>query len=295
MNDIRRVLSYNDVLLCPRNSECEHLSDANLEYQYKCLDGDYDLIPIINAPMDKVCSPELLRCLCDDFNMPVTIHRWFDSADDQLRFFKQCHFRSKNEMVSGLVFMSVGYIRKWEEWINTLVDVQNELGFGFLVDMANGDTGSCVETVKTIRHLLPGANIMAGNVATKSGYRRLEEAGANFIRVGIGGGCFVPEMMVKTNNGLKKIKDIENGDFVFTHSGKCKEVIATIKYRTSEDICKIKLDRTEDDEILCTKNHEFYVVNKKYKDVVNEDNIYKYAEWVSAENLSEEYFFIELV
>jgi len=182
MNDIRRVLSYNDVLLCPRNSELEHLSDADIRYDYLGMAGVY---PIINAPMDKVCSPELIH-LMDEMNFPTTIHRWFNSVEEQIQFYKDCKLNNESHC-----FISVGIVEKWKDWIDALIRFQRSEAetFGFLVDVANGDTKSAVKTVEYIRtYTNPLINIMAGNVATRSGFSRLQEAGANFIRVGIGGG-----------------------------------------------------------------------------------------------------------
>ena len=181
MNDIRKVLSYNDILLCPRHSDLDHLSDADINYQY----NSFNSVPVINAPMNTVCSPELLNLLHNHFNMPVTIHRWFDSASEQIDFFKKCNF--SYPMTN--VFLAVGNVTKWKEWIDTLIKYveQESQPLGFLVDVANGDTKQTVETVKYIKGTT-SLNIMAGNIATKSGFERLQKAGANFIRCGIGGG-----------------------------------------------------------------------------------------------------------
>jgi IMP dehydrogenase len=160
-------------------------SDGDLCYHYK---NDLSGTPLINAPMDRVCSPELIHHLSET-NWFTSIHRFFDSASSQFNFFIDC----KVNKDKSLCFLSVGNIFKWKDWINELIveykyKASVKRQFGFLVDMANGDTNACVETVKYIREHCPFAIIMAGNVATRSGYRHLAEAGANFIRVGIGGG-----------------------------------------------------------------------------------------------------------
>lgn len=201
MNDIRYVLSYNDVSLCPRFSDCRHLSDADINYKYGLFDHFYgkEFIspPIINSPMDTICSPELLNCLYKDFNFPVTIHRWFNNAKDQIAFLKECNL-DKEERTLKRVFMSVGNIDKWKDWIDYLIGNWEEYEYSFLIDMANGDTITCVETTEYIRNKL-SCNIMAGNVATKSGYDRLQKAGANFIRCGVGGGS---ACSTRTQNGF---------------------------------------------------------------------------------------------
>jgi len=181
MSEFRRCLSFNDILLVPRNSELEHVSDANLEYNY----ADFSSIPIINAPMTSVCSRRLLATLNFKYQMPITIHRWFKSAKEQMDFYENCGILDNKK-----VFVAVGMISKWKAWIDYLIayQIENKEYFGFLVDVANGDTKHSVETVEYLEKNCPYSNIMAGNVCTKSGFLRLQEAGANFIRVGIGGG-----------------------------------------------------------------------------------------------------------
>lgn len=280
MNDIRKCLSYGDTLLCPRNSELEHLTDADLKVNCNGLDGVY---PIINAPMDRVCSVPLINFL-DKFGCPTTIHRWLKTPEEQFDFFVNCKIQNAVHC-----FLAVGIIAKWKSWIERLIYLREESGkpFSILVDVANGDTKSAIDTVKFIKDRVPSCKIMAGNVATKSGFRRLQEAGADFIRVGIGGGCFTSSMEVNTNCGKKKISEIQKEDFVYTHRGEAKEVIALIKYCFDGDIMEIN-------DIECTKNHEFYVVPKKYKDVLTETNIHEYATWVRADELTDDYFLIKL-
>jgi IMP dehydrogenase len=58
----------------------------------------------------------------------------------------------------------------------------------FLVDTANGHSDNAINAVKELSLALPDAHIMAGNVATYDGFKRLAEVGADSIRVGIGGG-----------------------------------------------------------------------------------------------------------
>ena len=187
MNDIRKVLSYNDVLLCPRHSGLDHVSDANIEYNY----GTFSSVPLINSPMDTVCSPKLLKMLHNDFNMPVTIHRWFNNVNEQIKFIIDCDFNFIWNNQEN-IFISVGNVSKWKEWIDKLIEETTSQGVAlmncsYLVDVANGDTKSAVDTVKYIRSKC-NSLIMAGNVATRSGFSRLQDVGANFIRVGIGGG-----------------------------------------------------------------------------------------------------------
>ena len=48
------------------------------------------------------------------------------------------------------------------------------------------------------------------------------------------------------------------------------------------------------DNIICTPNHKFYVVNKKDKELITDVNYKEYAFWVEAEDLTEEHLLINL-
>jgi len=189
MSYLRRTLSYPDVLLVPRYSGLDSRSDADIDFEYKLPDLAVTLKgpPITNSPMDTVCSPELINYLQSQ-GLITTIHRYFEDHNAQLDFLARCDLPHRAN-----VFLSVGSVYRWKEWVDQLMceweESKQEDRFGLLVDMANGDTKACVDTVAYIRNTCPGMMIMAGNVATKSGYKRLAKAGANFIRVGIGSGA----------------------------------------------------------------------------------------------------------
>src|SRR5688572_1824666 len=57
-----------------------------------------------------------------------------------------------------------------------------------VVDIAHGDSHLEIEMIKNIRSHFPGAQIIAGNVATADGTKRLIDAGADAIKVGVGPG-----------------------------------------------------------------------------------------------------------
>lgn len=57
-----------------------------------------------------------------------------------------------------------------------------------VVDIAHGDSHLEIEMIKNIRRGFPGAQIIAGNVATADGTRRLIDAGADSVKVGVGPG-----------------------------------------------------------------------------------------------------------
>jgi IMP dehydrogenase len=69
--------------------------------------------------------------------------------------------------------------------------VEAVLGAGadcIVVDIAHGDSRLEIEMIKSIRRQFPEAQIMGGNVATADGTKRLIDAGADAVKVGVGPG-----------------------------------------------------------------------------------------------------------
>ena len=57
-----------------------------------------------------------------------------------------------------------------------------------VVDIAHGDSHMEIEMVRNIRSHFPGTQIIGGNVATTDGTKRLIDAGADAVKVGVGPG-----------------------------------------------------------------------------------------------------------
>lgn len=82
-------------------------------------------------------------------------------------------------------------------------DVETRLGPLFearvdfvVVDTAHGDSRNVVETIKLIKARHPDLPVVGGNVATGAGTRRLIEAGADIIKVGVGPGSICTTRIV---------------------------------------------------------------------------------------------------
>jgi IMP dehydrogenase/GMP reductase len=280
MESIRKVLSFNDILLVPGYSPNKHIDDANIKFNFKNLPSPFESVPIFNSPMDMVCSKELLSLLHNKYQMPVTIHRYFNSINEQLKFIDDCKFTLDSDLRK--VFVAVGSIYKWKEDIDKLIDINPCTNFSFLIDMANGNCIAAMDTVEYIRKKCPRANIMAGNIATKGGMLNLYKAGTNLVRAGIGSGCFTENMKVLTDTGYKKIKFIKIGDYVYSHLNRLSRVVDTLQYEYDSTMFKIN-------GIECTANHEYYVIHKTIENEVSPENIHTKAMWVSADQLNYNY------
>jgi len=76
-------------------------------------------------------------------------------------------------------------------------------------------------------------------------------------------GCFDGDTLVKTENGYKKIFNIDIGERVYTFNEntgeiELKKVLDVLEYiEHPEDILEIIFDNGE--KVICTENHEFYI------------------------------------
>jgi len=287
------ALTYDDINIIPKYSEIESRSNVSLKTS---ITTNYSIdIPIIATPMDTVVGLEMMFEMWK--NGGIAFLPRFNSIDSQvdvvtkLKFLMQDYNKNNDNPRDIIIGVSIGVKR---DDVNNAEKLINAGANIILIDIAHGH---CLMMKNTLEQLVSLRNnndayvfdIIAGNVATGDATLDLIKWGADGIRCGIGGGCFTSEMVVSTETGLKKIKDIEMSDKVYTHRGVLNDVVGKVSYFTSEDIYIIN------DSIKCTSKHKFYVIRKKYEDIVNNNNIQEYAEWISAESLNYEYMLIKLI
>lgn len=190
-----RSLCFDDILMVPQYSEINSRRDINLSMK---LSPDAKLsLPVIASPMDTVCESDMAIAMAKAGGIGI-IHRF-------MPFEKQL-LEVSRATIDGL---SVGAA------ISAKGDVEYEATRLFsagasliLVDTANGHSKYTVDAVKRIRDvLLDLPHIMAGNVSTSEGYVRLSNAGADSVRVGIGGGSVCTTRIV-SGHGMPTLASI---------------------------------------------------------------------------------------
>lgn len=275
-----RALSYDDVLLVPQYSDIESRKDVDIG---NTLDTERNLhfsLPIISSPMDTITEEKMAIALARMGGLGI-VHR-YNTIEKQT---KMAEIIFENISPTKVGF-AIGITGDYMERATELCDLGARI---LCLDVAHGDHILMQRALSQLRDKLGDKpHLMAGNVATLDSCNRLASWGANSIRIGIGGGCFVPDTLVNTENGLKKIEDIKVGDKVFSHTGRLQPVIDTLTYHKDEEIISVN-------GIDCTKNHEFYILDKENANYVKEDNIHLFARWVHAEELDmEKHLLIEL-
>lgn len=274
-----KALSYKDISLVPRIPSYL-LSRDEADTSVIALSQNWAL-PMIASPMPDVCNGEMANMLSQN-NCLGIIHR-FQSIESQTEEFNSCQ---ENKYKVGC---AIGVSGDYKERFQSLYLAGCRI---FCIDTANGFHIQTKKTLMWISDLkIEDIKLIVGNVASGEGYHWLADCllynGFNdsAIRVGIAGGCFTSDMIIKTETGYKTIKDIELNEKVYTHTGELKSVLNKFIFKRNEKILKIN-------NIECTRNHEFYVIKKEDKDIVNENNIHQYAIWISAEKLDKNKYFL---
>ena len=176
---------FNDILITPAvTSSIRSRSEINPYHS-----GESNWLPVIVSPMDTVIGLDNWQLYLES-KMPICFPRG-------IRPYGDIHPKQFSEDDAGILECFKGVIfysyslDETSELIEWLVNNPgSELSGNVLIDIANGHMKHMVELVKELRSRTK-MKIMVGNIANPETYRVLSEAGADFIRVGIGfgGGC----------------------------------------------------------------------------------------------------------
>ena len=196
-----QALTYDDIQLVPSFSNIKSRQSIKL---HTLLSRRYGILtPLVASPMDTVCEEEMA------FKMFLLggvgcIHR-FMSAEEQAAQVKSLSHRIYGDGFGGPYEEWGIMLDDWHSEIS-LVPVMAAIGVGdeskerarllveaganvLLIDVAHGDHQNVIDMLKWCKeNLKDKVDIIAGNIATAEAAERLQEAGADGLRVGIGGG-----------------------------------------------------------------------------------------------------------
>jgi IMP dehydrogenase len=191
--------SFDDVLLVPQHSKVASRQDVGMDTQL----GSMALtLPLLSSNMDSVTEGRMARAMGKAGGAGV-LHR-FATGQEVMEWVQDCD----TGMFPAPIIISVGLDLKPFNGGADLVSVCAEYEVDAVcVDVAHGDHERVLETVETLRKLLPVMDIIAGNVATGMAAMRLREAGANIIKVGIGPGSVCSTRIV-SGHGVPQLSAI---------------------------------------------------------------------------------------
>jgi IMP dehydrogenase/GMP reductase len=273
MKEQERKFDLDDIAIVPSIvSDISSRSECDIKKKFVSEDlTNWRTLPLMASPMDTVVCEENADRYIKEGIIPC-MPRGSNTYRQVMSFKTSMFFQAFGlaEIESQL------YNEKRWDRLTSFYQYSN-----VLIDIANGHMSRLVQVVKDIKERYPSIKLMVGNVAHPLTYKNLALAGADYVRLSIGTGCFTPGQIIKLKDNEKNIEDIQIGDEVLTHKNKYQEVKNKFEYEMEGEIYKVN-------NISCTKTHEFYVIETQYKDIVNDENIEEYAKWISAEELDKE-------
>lgn len=192
------------MLLIPKRSNIKSRDDVDLSVKLPkseyLLPRDISLkIPIVSANMRTVTGVQLAITISNLGGLPI-LHRF----DSHMQLVLNWDMARKGS--SGYVGASVGI----KEEDKTLVRDLHNIGCSIIcVDVAHGDHDRVYDFVADIRAKYPQILIIAGNVVTETGVNFLWSAGADIIKIGIGGGSLCLTR-IETGNGYPQLSALNN-------------------------------------------------------------------------------------
>lgn len=173
-------ITFDDVLIIPAYSDISSRSLIDLNQTFLGIDVD---IPIISANMDYITGVDMAIAMCKESAFYI-LHRFMPLKDLLL------NLKSIFQYGYPLSF-SVG-TRDPQIEINKVIEVLNIDPLIYpenvivTVDVAHGHHKNVEFMIKELKSF--NVKVIAGNIATGDGYKRLAYAGADAIKVGIGPG-----------------------------------------------------------------------------------------------------------
>jgi IMP dehydrogenase len=220
-------LAFEDILLVPQHSDIVSRKDIRLSSSIGQQLRSISLrTPIIAAPMDTVCEWEMAVAMKENGGIGI-IHRYMP-IEKQITMIKMA--RANNAIAAG----SVG---AKDEYLSDAIRLVEAGAKIVLVDTANGHSQYAIDAVKNLRRVFGYEyHIMAGNVSTADGFAALQDAGADSIRVGIGGGSACTTRIV-SGHGIPTLQSIIDIRERFPY-GSGASIIADGGIRNSGDAAK---------------------------------------------------------
>ncbi|MEM9563770.1 MAG: IMP dehydrogenase [Actinomycetota bacterium] len=226
LSELPLGLTFDDVLLVPRRSDIRSRQDVSVATRLsKRVELD---IPIVAANMDTVCETDMARELGRLGGIGI-IHRFLTTE-------------AQAAMVAAVkgdglqVGAAIGTDRDAIPRTHALVDAGADV---LVLDIAHGHAGHAIDLVTKLKSEVPNVDLIAGNVATRSGAEDLVAAGADAIKVGVGPGGVCTTRLV-AGVGVPQLTAIDNcaAEPLVDGDGITVPIIADGGIRTSGDIAK---------------------------------------------------------
>ncbi len=195
------ALSFDDVLIVPQHSNVASRALPNLTTK---LTRNVEIAhPIISTNMSTITEARMMFQMWKSKSFG-NLHRFmsFSEFQSNIRDFT-CAAEKDGENIPIEAAVSVGV--KGEELDSGWLEF--ECIRVAVVDVAHGDSQAVMDTITRIKKTYPHIDVIGGNIATKDGFKRLVDAGADGVRVGIGGGSACTTRII-TGHGMPTLASI---------------------------------------------------------------------------------------
>ena len=216
METINEALTFDDVLLLPKYSNILP-TDTNISLN---LTKNLVLkVPFLTSAMDTVTESKMAIAIAKEGGMGI-IHR-------NLNIIKQSKEVRKVKKQKLIVGAAIGTNIEDLDRVKSLISNGVDL---IVIDTAHGHSEKVLKTLSKVKKIIKNLPVCVGNIATGEAAKKLFNAGADIIKVGIGPGSIcttrmvagigVPQisaiMDVKKALYNKKIKIISDGGIKFS-------------------------------------------------------------------------------
>ena len=211
------ALSFDDILLYPQQGVVASRSEVDPGAE---IGGWKMTLPVFSSPMETVTDREMAKAMARLGCIGV-MHRF--GTPGQL---DEDIYMLRVSAPPMPVAIAIGY----DDWPNVGLDANI-----LVLDVAHADTMPMLKYMEAIKDRYPDKILVAGSVATYNGARRLINAGADILRVGIGAGAACTTRTV-TGFGVPMVTSIQECASVAQSFG--KKVIADGGMKNPGDIVK---------------------------------------------------------
>jgi IMP dehydrogenase len=191
--EILEGLCFDDVLLVPQYSEVPSRSQVDLSVKLNKLEFSH---PIIPANMSSVTGADL-ACQAIECGGLAILHRFMPMTEQLDIATDMVHEYDQGKRFGVSLGVKQDDLNNFERFYEVGVKI-------FCIDIAHGDSAHCVKMIREMKATHPSITLIAGNVATGSGARRLWEAGADIVKVGVGPGSLCTTR-IETGNGVPQL------------------------------------------------------------------------------------------
>lgn len=203
-------LDFKDVLIVPKRSTLNSRSEVSLYREIKFAHNTHKWVgvPIIAANMDTVGTFEMANALIK-YSALTCIHKHYSTSDWD-KFLSYRSLQSDCQFPQDRIICSVG-TREEDFTKLRLISQQfqqHNMEMKFVcIDIANGYSQHLLKFIEQVRTTFPNIILIAGNVVTPEMTEALILAGADIVKVGIGGGSACTTR-VKTGVGYPQLSAV---------------------------------------------------------------------------------------